>query len=417
MDSKLLRNSCERERKDGRLLITEFVCRECFDRATDVCVFDRVRGKPEVRIRSEPFDVRLENTPLPKDAGQVVDIAPVLGEDRSLWLLLAADGLISRFDADAAECTRLVHVSLTSEPDHKPWCDHNLKRRLHASLGGDFAAVVNDYGRYGQIIDLRSGRVTLALDGGDYHGETVPFSFAFAQVKGRVVAIHRTAWNRLDMSDPSSGDLLTARGRIAYRQGEKRPDHYLDYFHGALCVSPTGASILDDGWEWHPVGTPTAWSLERWLSDNVWESEDGPSWRPLCARAYYWDQGMTWLDDHRVAIGGIGDDDDDMIEGVRIFDISVSGSGSPSVYFSRAWPQARELTSFAGPAGSFFGEGQRFFSSDESGLSRWDVSSGCRTGYVEGFKPKYYHRGTCELVQLFQDRLVRCKIGDARPAH
>jgi hypothetical protein len=38
-----------------------------------------------------------------------------------------------------------------------------------------FAAVVSDYGRFGEVIDLRAGRVTMTLDNGGYHAETVPF--------------------------------------------------------------------------------------------------------------------------------------------------------------------------------------------------------------------------------------------------
>jgi hypothetical protein len=144
-----------------------------------------------------------------------------------------------------------------------------MKRRLHCSKRGEFAVVVNDYGRYGQVIDLRSGAVTFALDGGDYHPATVPFSFAFADMFGCVVAVHRTALNRLDVSDPSTGELLTQRSPTSYRSGEERPEHYLDYFHGALYLSPSGAHILDDGWVWHPVGVPTVWSLNRWMSQNV----------------------------------------------------------------------------------------------------------------------------------------------------
>src|SRR6185436_11489813 len=123
---------------------------------------------------------------------------------------------------------RLAHSSVPPEPDHKPRGGHLLRRRLYASNEGEFAGIVNDYGRYGQVIDLRTGKVTIALDGGEYYPETVPFSFAFADVQGRVVAIHRTAWNRLDISDPLSGDLITKRDPTSYRSGETQPEHYLD---------------------------------------------------------------------------------------------------------------------------------------------------------------------------------------------
>jgi hypothetical protein len=279
---------------------------------------------------------------------------------------------------------------------------------LYSSPEGDFAAIMNDYGRNGQIIDLRSSKVTLPLDGGNYYSETVPFSFAFAQVGGRVVAIHRTAWNRLDVSDPSAGKLLTVRSPTSYQRGENRPPHYLDYFHGTLHVSPNCVQVLDDGWAWHPVGIPSVWSLEQWICGNVWESEDGPTRKPICARDY-WDQAMTWLDDRRIAIGGLSDDDKDMIEGARIFDTGLPGGPGPGCRAD--WPWPCELTAFPGPAGVFFSEGTCLFSSDQTGLFRWDIKDGSRTGNLEGFQPTHHHKGARELVQIVDGTLVRCRIG------
>ena len=213
MGMELLCNACADERQNGQPIAAEHVCQECFEyTTTEVGELAGVRGKPEIRIRSESFNFALRETPLPKEAGKIIDASPIVQDGRSLWLLLAQDGLISQFDADAGQLKRLATVSLVPEPDHEPWSGHVLKRHLHAPPAGDFAAVVNDYGRYGQIIDLQSGKVTLTLDGGDYHPETVPFSFAFAQAKGRLVAIHRTAWNRLDVSDPSDGTLRITNG-------------------------------------------------------------------------------------------------------------------------------------------------------------------------------------------------------------
>jgi hypothetical protein len=320
-------------------------------------------------------------------------------------LLLAEDGQIFRLDANTGECVHVANSSIPSEPDHEPWADRLLRKRLHASKRGEFVAVVNDYGRYGQIIDLQSGEVTLSLDGGTYHAETVPLSFAFGNLNGRVVAIHRTDWNRLDFSDAATGKLLSERSPTSYRSGEKPPQHYLDYFHGALYVNPRATQIIDDGWVWHPVGIPTTWSLDRWFSENVWESEDGSTRKDVCARDYYWDHSITWFDDSRVAIGGIGDDDMEMIEGARIFDITASGESSPR--WRSDWRWAREVTAFPGPAGEFFSDGTSLFSSCESGLSRWSIEDGARTGHLPGFYPTHHHRGAGELVQLKESFLRR----------
>lgn len=304
------------------------------------------------------------------------------------------------------EVSELVaRAKVPSEVTGDSFAGHTLTTRLHASRDGEFAAVLNDYGRHGQVIDLRSGKTTLRLDGGDYHPETVPFSFTFAIWQGQSVVIHRTAWNRLDISDASTRGLLSDRDRTSYRSGEQRPQHYLDYFHGALYLSPDGAYILDDGWVWHPVGIPVVWSVDRSLSENIWESEDGPTKREVCARSYYWDHGIAWLDERTVAIGGIGDDDTEMVDGAHIFDITSTGAAGPK--WRSDWSWAREISAFAGPAGKFFSDSKYLYSTGKDGLSRWDPKAGVRTGHIENFFPSCHHAGAGELVQLSGSALLR----------
>jgi hypothetical protein len=406
LEAELLCVPCAEDREKGLPVRVAFVCEECFQYATtEVGDLVGVRGKPGISTRPEPFNSALQKTPLPKEVGKIVDICPVNRDGRSVWLMLAEGGVIIRLDADTADWARVASVNVPPEPDHKPWAGHVLRRRLHASSDGAFAAVVNDYGRYGRLVDLGSGDVTLALDGGGYHQGTVPFSFAFANVHGRPVAIHRTDWNRLDVTNPSTGQPLTDRGPTSFRRGEQRPEHYLDYFHGALYVSPNCEHIVDDGWVWHPVGVPTAWRLDRWLSDNAWESEDGPTKKDLCARDYCWDHAMTWIDERRVAVGGIGDDDTAMVDGARIFDITLPGSPGGQWRSDLHW--ARELKVFPGPAGVFFSDGVWLFSSDDTGLSRWDLADGTRTGQLQNFRPTHHHRDAHELVQLTDGFLIR----------
>lgn len=119
---------------------------------------------------------------------------------------------------------------------------------------------------------------------------------------------------------------------------------------------------------------------------------------------------MAWLDDNRIAIGGLGEgvDEKDMIDGVRSFDISLPEIGG--VHRSADVPWPREVATFAGPAGAFFSDGRRLFSADRGGLSCWDLNDGCRTGYLQGFVPTHYHRGARELVQVVEGAFVRWKM-------
>ena len=328
---------------------------------------------------------------VPPRLGAVADLAPVRDCERPVWLALGEDGTISRWDVTTGDHEAVGTTTVSPEPDHEPWNDRRLRRRLHASHDGMFAAVVNDYGRFGEVIDLRTGEVTLALDSQDYQAGTVPFSLAFGQSPGGLcVVIHRTDWNRLDVSDAQTGVLLTDRSIPVSAEGDALPEHHLDYFHGALYVSPDGKRILDDGWIWHPIGCPSVWDLDQWIGGNVWESEDGPSRVDVCARAYFWDHAMTWIDSARIAIEGIGDDDDDMQPGARIFDTTRTGQSGTAL----------ELLAFEGPSGPFFSDGSHLFSCGDADLSIWDPVEGKLLGVVPGFSPTHHHSSARQFWQL-----------------
>jgi hypothetical protein len=64
------------------------------------------------------------------------------------------------------------------------------------------------------------------------------------------------------------------------------------------------------------------WDLRRWLSADLWEADDGPSRRSLCPRGCRWDVPKCWVGENLLAISGIGSDDEAMLDGVRIFDVT-----------------------------------------------------------------------------------------------
>jgi hypothetical protein len=144
------------------------------------------------------------------------------------------------------------------------------------------------------------------------------------------------------------------------------------------------------------------------LTENVWESEDGASKLDVCIRDD-WDCAATWIDDQRVAISGIGEESDKMTAGARIFDASSVGPApDPDWRDHGRW--TRELIAFPGPSGSFLSDGTWLFSSDPSGLSRWDPATGELTGQIPGFEAACFHRGARELGQLTKEALVRVAL-------
>jgi hypothetical protein len=384
LDADLCCRDCDRAAQGGAPVDLVVACEGCVGRCTDQ--WWKVvgwRGEPGIGVRPEPFDPTVTETPLPV---AVADAAAVAAEAGSVWLLLAQDGRIGRFDADTGAWDVLARTSVPDETERDPWMGHRVRPRLHTDAHGRYAAVVNDFGRHGQILDLAGGAVTATLDGGDEDSETVPFSAAFTDLDGRPTLIHRSDWNRLDATDAATGQLLTDR--------EPRPDHYLDYFHGRLFVSPGGRRIADDGWFWHPIGIPVVWDLRAWLSGNVWESEDGPTRLELCQRNYHWNAPMCWLDDERVAVSGIGGDDEAMLAGVRVFN-AVSGV---------------ELATFPGPRGELFSDRARLYAAAPTGLEVWDPVTGERTGAIPGFVPSVHHTGSGELAELEAKTLWRWRI-------
>ncbi|TDD59479.1 hypothetical protein E1263_14955 [Kribbella antibiotica] len=233
---------------------------------------------------------------------------------------------------------------------------------VHTSADGRFAAVVRDYGRYGAVVDLADGRVTLPLDRKDDDDScTTPYPIAFLNA-GTLVAA--TEWNRLDRFDAATGELLTPRDLQDF-----------DYFHGALTLSPTGAWLLDDGWSWHPVGIPTVIDLTAWKNGHTFAAEHG---RQLSLRTYHWNQPIAWVSDHVVAVQGIGEDIDSMVDGVELYDA----------------PSGERVGTVFGPKGRMWAVDGQLAVVGDQGLEFWDPAEGARVGVLAGYRPTAFNPRT-----------------------
>jgi hypothetical protein len=338
---------------------------------------DSASGAPEIRL-GKPLPI---TRPVFLPHGEVVRSAAPCDELPHTWIGLCASGALIRVHTISQAIEVVGSIEIPLEPDREPWNGHVRQPRIVASSDGEYVAVVNDFGSKGLVVRIADATVTMDLDGGSYCEETVPFSVCFAFFRGRPVLVHRTDWNRLDISDPVTGTLLTDRGPTSYASGEQEPPHYLDYFHGRLTLSPNGSQILDDGWVWHPVGIPVVWSLQDWLSGAIWESEDGDSYRQLRGLDYHWNRGMCWVDERRVAVVGIGiDGDRNMLDGVTIYDIQEL---RPPV--ARTLNGCNEVAQFAGPRGELYCDGAFLYASDKTALALWDVNTGAHRARLENF--------------------------------
>jgi hypothetical protein len=337
---------------------------------------------PEVSLRSW-----LSGELTPEEAA---NLTPRVAEADERWKPLAAA------DGDRARAKGLSLVESSQETIEAVAAYHDLRSRakndsgvvLRTDPAGRFAAVCTAKGpRRGLVLDLDSGQVTMRLDHRSAHEEHSRFPVVFFDDGGRPLLVHATNWNRLDISDPATGELLTSREPTRSRQGELRPPHYLDYFHAGLSVSPDQRFVAEDGWVWHPFGVVRSWDLARWLHENPWEGEDGPSIRSLCWREYFWDAPMCWLDEQTLAVYGFGEDVDWIIPAVRVFDVTTG----------------EELRWFPGPTGRIESDGTYLFSWDESGISVWDPIAGERLHHDSKLHPMAFHRSSSSFLVLGSD--------------
>ncbi|HJZ48141.1 MAG TPA: hypothetical protein VKE41_13275 [Roseiflexaceae bacterium] len=314
---------------------------------------------------------------------------PVDASAQFVWVAITGDGKLVQLDLQQGTIEFLAAVATVPLQLDEPLT-------LQLSPGGRLAAVANTYGRFGQVIDLTTGAPTMMLDRGNYHEDVCQFSVAFFTHADRLLLIHATDWNGLDISDPLTGAPLTAREPTSYRRGEPRPEHYLDYFHCGLSVSPNQEWIVDNGWVWHPWGYVRSWSLSHWHGTNCWESEDGPSLRTLCDRSYLWDAALCWVNDTTLAVWGEGRDDEAMLPAVQIFDVAsgihLRWFAGPDVAPYNVWPPE------SGRRGWMVYDRWLFAVSPQHGTGIWDVMGGEPLHHDPACIPIVYHRVVYPLV-------------------
>jgi hypothetical protein len=163
---------------------------------------------------------------------------------------------------------------------------------------GAWVAVTERFGVNAAVVDTRTGAVR-PYQRADYHADVTTYSFGFVHHEGRTVVAAQTEWNRLDLFDAETGELLTER-EVAYREAGHGPDgkmqyeyvNYIDYFHSRLDVSPAGSTFLSNGWVWQPMDLVRAYRVDAFLAayDPSGVSVDA-------AFGYNWDRPATFIDE------------------------------------------------------------------------------------------------------------------------
>ena len=170
-----------------------------------------------------------------------------------MYALFGDDGYLYLTQADGSPVSvaHLPCISTVAQIKlyvHEPW-----------------VCVTERFGTHAALINLENANVR-ELKREDYHADVSSYSIGFLQRDGRVLLVHQTEWNRLDIMDAETGDCLTDRivdpqmAESGYKSDDGKwppkweSGNYIDYFHSLLHISPDGEYILSNGWIWHPLG-------------------------------------------------------------------------------------------------------------------------------------------------------------------
>lgn len=147
-----------------------------------------------------------------------------------------------------------------------------------------YICVTERYGLNAAMVNIVDKHV-LNLTREDYHSNVSSYSIGFLERAGRVLLVHQTAWNRLDVTDPITGGILTKR-EIIYQK--PKPKNYIDYFHSLLHVSPDSKHFLSNGWIWQPTDNTVCFETDSFLKEyepcgNQIGYARGHAWDRPCA--------------------------------------------------------------------------------------------------------------------------------------
>jgi len=170
-----------------------------------------------------------------------------------------------------------------------------------------YICVTERYGLNAAVVNIQSCN-TLKLSREGYRNDVSSYSAGFIEDSGQVLLVHQTQWNRLDITNPETGQLLTTREIINEDTGEtettkwgtspkRRQVNYIDYFHSLLHISPDGKHFLSNGWIWQPVDNIICFETNSFMSGYE------PSGKYTgYMRGYAWDRPCTFINNDTFVI-------------------------------------------------------------------------------------------------------------------
>ncbi|MDQ8739317.1 hypothetical protein [Paenibacillus sp. LHD-38] len=323
----------------------------------------------------------------------IIDVQPIINESNKFLILTTTRKIIE------LDTNENVFKELFVFDNEEIVFEEKVS--LLVSPNAELITVYNTFGRQGIVIDISSMKTIMRFNRDDYHYEQTIFPVAFVNYNAQLLLIHGTKWNRLDITNPIDNQALTDRDDPKFQLTQSksiRSEHYLDYFHGQLVVSPDNKWIVDNGWVWHPMGCVTGWSIHEWI-ENRWESEDGMSKKDLWCEKEDWNDPLCWISDNE--IGLVGRNNYDFIDGDEphgwIFRVMNVETGNI-------------VKEFPISSGNIFIDTYLFSCLKETGIKIYDLNSGILLFEDEKINPDNYHHKSKEFIGFDNEQIMVYKL-------
>ena len=188
-----------------------------------------------------------------------------------------------------------------------------LNRPIKIYYHFPYVCVTERYGLNASTVNIESGHV-LDFAREDYHCDVSSYSVGFLEREDRVLLMHQTQWNRLDITDLETGRMLTHRDIIYQETDETETNkwgtfpkmekkNYIDYFHSLLHISPNGEHFLSNGWIWQPLDNIMCFDTECFFREYE------TCGKPIeYYRGYAWDRPCTFAGNDTIVIAADKDE-------------------------------------------------------------------------------------------------------------
>jgi hypothetical protein len=172
-----------------------------------------------------------------------------------------------------------------------------------------YICVSERYGLNAAVVNIEDKEVRCFTRDDDCFGVS-SYSIGFVKHGNSSLLIHQTKFNRLDITNLETGELLTDReiyqkeiarghndGQGNYIPPKYDKKNFISYFHSLLHISPDYRSFLSNGWHWHPFGNIMVFSVIDFLSGFELGGKKIEPWFN-----YNWDHPCTYIDDNSFVI-------------------------------------------------------------------------------------------------------------------